>query len=143
MQDRYDFPAILHYNADGRIGIIFPDLPGCVSQADGDAEAVRRATEALELHLYGMEDDGDDIPQPSRLADVELGPDCRTIIVTALMPLVREDMETKATKKTLTIPAWLNRAGEAAGVNFSALLQRAIKEHLGINTPRMSTNSKK
>ena len=31
MQDRYDFPAVLHYNSDGRIGIVFPDLPGCVS----------------------------------------------------------------------------------------------------------------
>ncbi len=134
MQDRYDFPAILHYNDDERIGIVFPDLPGCVSQATSDAEAVKRATEALELHLYGMEEDGDHIPQPSRLADIELSPSCRTIIATALMPLVREDMETRATKKTLTIPAWLNRAAEAAGVNFSALLQKAIKEHLGIGS---------
>jgi predicted RNase H-like HicB family nuclease len=136
MKDRYDFPAVLHYNSDGRIGILFPDLPGCVSQANSDAEAVKRATEALELHLYGMEEDGDSIPQPSRLADVELGPRRRTLLVTALMPLVREDMETRATKKTLTIPAWLNRAAEAVGVNFSALLQRAIKEYLGIDAAR-------
>ena len=72
MQDRYDFPAVLHYNPDGRIGIVFPDLPGCVSQASSDAEAVKKATEALELHLYGMEEDGDLIPQPSRLADVPI-----------------------------------------------------------------------
>ena len=136
MQDRYDFPAVLHYTPDGRIGIVFPDLPGCVSQANSDAEAVKKATEALELHLYGMEEDGDPIPQPSRPADVELGPRRRTILVTALMPLVREDMESRATKKTLTIPAWLNRAAEASGVNFSALLQRAIKEHLGIDAAR-------
>ena len=133
MQDRYDFPAILHYNADGRIGVSFPDLPGCVSQAGSDTDAVRLASEALSLHLYGMEEDNDPIPQPSRLADIELEAERRTILVTALMPLVREEMETKATKKTLTIPAWLNRAAEAANVNFSALLQRAIKEHLGIS----------
>jgi len=48
------------------------------------------------------------------------------------MPLVSEDMETNAVKKTLTIPAWLNRAAEAAHVNFSALLQRSLREHLGI-----------
>jgi predicted RNase H-like HicB family nuclease len=136
MQDGYEFPAVLHYNSDGRIGIVFPDLPGCVGQASSDAEAVKKATEALELHLCGMEEDGDPIPQPSRPADVELGPRRRTILVTAPMPLVREDMETRATKKTLTIPAWLNRAAEASGVNFSALLQRAIKEHLGIDAAR-------
>jgi len=94
MQDGYDFPAVLHYNPDGRIGIVFPDLPGCVGQANSHAEAVKKATEALELHLYGMEEDGEPIPQPSRLADVELGPRRRTLLVTALMPAVKEDLET-------------------------------------------------
>ena len=73
-----------------------------------------------------------DPPNPSRLSEIPTEPDQRTILVTAIMPLVREDMETKAVKKTLTIPAWLNRAAEAAHVNFSALLQRSLREHLGI-----------
>ncbi len=132
LKDRYDFPALLHYTRDGRIGITFPDLPGCVSQARSDEEAVSMATEALELHLYGMEQTETPIPKPSRLSDVPTEPEERTILVTAIMPLVREDMETKAVKKTLTIPAWLNRAAEAAHVNFSALLQRSLREHLGI-----------
>ena len=132
LKDRYDFPALLHYTRDGRIGITFPDLPGCVSQARSDEEAVSMATEALELHLYGMEQTETPIPKPSRLSDVPTEPEERTILVTAIMPLVREDMETKAVKKTLTTPAWLNRAAEAAHVNFSALLQRSLREHLGI-----------
>ena len=132
LKDRYDFPALLHYTRDGRIGITFPDLPGCVSQARSDEEAVSMATEALELHLYGMEQTETPIPKPSRLSDVPTEPEEWTILVTAIMPLVREDMETKAVKKTLTIPAWLNRAAEAAHVNFSALLQRSLREHLGI-----------
>jgi predicted RNase H-like HicB family nuclease len=132
MQDRYDFPAILHYNPDGRVGVVFPDLPGCVSQGEGDMNAIERATEALELHLYGMEEDGEPIPSPSSLADIDLGEGQRTVMVTALMPLVREEMESRAVKKTLTIPGWLNRAAEARGVNFSALLQHAIKKHLGL-----------
>lgn len=132
LKDRYDFPALLHYTRDGRIGITFPDLPGCVSQAHSDEEAVSMATEAIELHLYGMEQTETPIPKQSRLSDVPTDSDQRTILVTAIMPLVREDMETKAVKKTLTIPAWLNRAAEAAHVNFSALLQRSLREHLRI-----------
>ena len=132
LKNRYDFPALLHYTRDGRIGITFPDLPGCVSQAHSDGEAVSMATEALELHLYGMEQSETPVPNPSRLSEIPTEPDQRTILVTAIMPLVREDMETKAVKKTLTIPAWLNRAAEAAHVNFSALLQRSLREHLGI-----------
>ena len=122
----------MHYTRDGRIGITFPDLPGCVSQAHSDGEAVSMATEALELHIYGMEQSETPVPNPSRLSEIPTEPDQRTILVTAIMPLVREDMETKAVKKTLTIPAWLNRAAEAAHVNFSALLQRSLREHLGI-----------
>ena len=132
LKNRYDFPALLHYTRDGRIGITFPDLPGCVSQAHSDGEAVSMATEALELHIYGMEQSETPVPNPSRLSEIPTEPDQRTILVTAIMPLVREDMETKAVKKTLTIPAWLNRAAEAAHVNFSALLQRSLREHLGI-----------
>ena len=132
LKDRYDFPALLHYTHDGRIGITFPDLPGCVSQAHSDEEAVSMATKALELHIYGMEQSETPVPNPSRLSEIPTEPDQRTILVTAIMPLVREDMETKAVKKTLTIPAWLNRAAEAAHVNFSALLQRSLREHLGI-----------
>lgn len=132
LKDRYDFPALLHYTRDGRIGITFPDLPGCVSQAHSDGEAAAMATEALELHIYGMEQSETPVPNPSRLSEIPTEPDQRTILVTAIMPLVREDMETKAVKKTLTIPAWLNRAAEAAHVNFSALLQRSLREHLGI-----------
>ena len=132
LKDRYDFPALVHYTRDGRIGITFPDLPGCVSQAHSDGEAVAMATEALELHIYGMEQSETPVPNPSRLSEIPTEPDQRTILVTAIMPLVREDMETKAVKKTLTIPAWLNRAAEAAHVNFSALLQRSLREHLGI-----------
>ena len=132
LKNRYDFPALLHYTRDGRIGITFPDLPGCVSQAHSDEEAVSMATKALELHIYGMEQSETPVPNPSRLSEIPTEPDQRTILVTAIMPLVREDMETKAVKKTLTIPAWLNRAAEAAHVNFSALLQRSLREHLGI-----------
>ncbi|EFC92391.1 protein of unknown function UPF0150 [Dethiosulfovibrio peptidovorans DSM 11002] len=136
MQDRYNFPAVFHYNSDGRIGIYFPDLPGCVSQATSDEEGIKKATEALELHIFGMEEDGDSIPDPSRLSDIDLEPGERTVMISAIMPLVRDAMESKAIKKTLTLPYWLNRAAEAKGVNFSALLQNAIRENLGIQDER-------
>ena len=136
MQDRHDFPAVLHYNSDERIGIYFPDLPGCVSQGENDAQAIRRATEALELHLFGMEENREPIPAPSPLSKIKLDSDEKTVMITAIMPLVREEMESKAVKKTLTLPYWLNRAAEAKGVNFSALLQHAIKEQLGMEEAR-------
>jgi hypothetical protein len=42
-------------------------------------------------------------------------------------------MENKAVKKTLTIPKWLNDVAEKNNVNFSQVLQSALKEYLGIS----------
>ena len=54
------------------------------------------------------------------------------VAVTAWMQAFRDDMRSRAVKKTLTIPAWMNEAGEEAGFNFSQLLQSAIRERFGI-----------
>ncbi|WJY28054.1 type II toxin-antitoxin system HicB family antitoxin [Sporosarcina trichiuri] len=63
-KDRYLYPALFDYADDG-ISISFPDLPGCFSCADSDEEAMLMAKEALSLHLYGMEVDGEPIPSPT------------------------------------------------------------------------------
>ena len=47
MKDRYIFPAFFCYYEDGTVGVVFPDLPGCVSQGDGDEDALRMAREAM------------------------------------------------------------------------------------------------
>jgi post-segregation antitoxin (ccd killing protein) len=41
-------------------------------------------------------------------------------------------MESKAVKKTLTVPKWLNDAAEKRNLNFSQILQEGIKRNLGI-----------
>ena len=64
MKDTYLYPAVFEYAADG-ISIEFPDLPGCLPCGMTTEEAVKNAKEALALHLYGMEQDGESIPEPS------------------------------------------------------------------------------
>ena len=53
------------------------------------------------------------------------------VMVEVFMPAVRDRMDSKVVKKTLTIPAWLNREAEAANVNFSQLLQDSLRQYLG------------
>ena len=71
MKDRYSFIAILDYADDG-ISIEFPDLPGCLSCADRNntEQALHNAKEALGLHLWGMEKDGEEIPAPTPIIDL-------------------------------------------------------------------------
>lgn len=51
----------------------FPDLPGCTSYGVTLSEAQKNAQDALGLHLYGMEEDGETVPAPS--ADPEVDPE--------------------------------------------------------------------
>ena len=134
-RDRYIYPAIFTYAEDG-ISVEFPDLPGCFTCGDTDAEALRMAKEAMALHLYGMERDGEPIPEPTRVGRIEVGPNQALVLVEAWMPPFRDEVEQRAVKKTLTIPKWLNDLAEERGVNFSHILQAALKNYLGVEEQR-------
>ncbi len=61
--DRYIFPAIFESGESKAYVVSFPDLPGCYTQGDDLEEALRMAREALGLHLYCIDDEGDKIPE--------------------------------------------------------------------------------
>ena len=132
MKDTYVYPAKLTYANDG-ITVEFPNLPGCLPSAATTDEAVKNAKEALGLHLWSMERDNDDIPTPIDLSSLELAVGEIPILIDVFMPPIRERQSNRFVKKTLSIPAWLNAEAEHAGVNFSGLLQSALKQHLQIN----------
>jgi len=130
-KDYYLYPAIFDYADDG-ISISFPDLPGCFSCADNDEEAIRMAKDAMGLHLFEIEKDEDEIPEPTPLNKIILEQNQRVVLVEVYMAVIREAVENYSVKKTLSIPQWLNRMAEHNGINFSQVLQSALKERLGI-----------
>lgn len=127
--DYYRYIAVFAYYEDG-ISITFPDLPGCVSFGKDEAEAMKCANEALMLHLWGMEQDNEPIPEPSTLRSVEIAKDEIPTMIEVFMPPFREKQNSRFVKKTLSIPYWLNLEAEHKGINFSKLLQNAIKQEL-------------
>lgn len=131
MPDRYVYPAVFRFHAGG-VDVEFPDLPGCFSHGSTQEEALVKAREALALHLYGLEREGEPIPPPSKVTDVQTGEGEAVVLVEAWMPPFRDAMDNRAVKKTLTIPKWLNDLAERQGVNFSQVLQKALREYLGI-----------
>ena len=70
MENELTYPALIHIEDSPGIGISLPDFPGCVTQGDDYAEALANAREALSFHLEGMIEDGETIPEPSRIADI-------------------------------------------------------------------------
>lgn len=115
--------------------VYFPELPGCVSCGESFEDALKQATEALELHIYGIEKDGEELPVPSELSQIAPGTVSGYILspITVFPDIVRNEMDNKAVKTNLTLPAWLKEMAEAQGVNYSKLLQAALMDYLGIS----------
>lgn len=131
MKDRYIYPAIFDYAEDG-ISIEFPDLPGCLSCADTDEEALYMAKDVLGLWMDNLERDKELIPQASRLEDIQLESNQRSVLIEVWMPTIRKAINNKSIKKTLTIPQWLDIRAREEDINFSFILQEALKKELNI-----------
>ena len=127
LPSKYTYPALFQPEANGAYSVSFPDLDGCFTQGDTYDAAYANAVDALSLHLYGMEEDGESIPAVSVPAPCAYA---LNVMVTAWMPPFRDAMRNQSVKKTLTIPAWLNAEAERNNVNFSKLLQSALKDYL-------------
>ena len=135
MQNTYVFPAIFTFYGEEQspaIGITFPDLPGCVSCGENSIDALRMAKDALGLHLLGMEDDNENIPEPSNILSIEHEKNQSVVLVEVFMPRFRDAVDNKAVNKTVTLPQWLVSAGRAEDINFSQTLQDALMQKLGI-----------
>jgi len=65
-----DYIAYLHKDPASDFGVSFPDFPGCVTAGRTLEEARRKAVQALSLHIAGMVEDGESIPEPSTLDDI-------------------------------------------------------------------------
>jgi len=115
--------------------VYFPDLPGCVSFGEDFDNARKQASEALGLHVYGMEKDGDEIPAPSKVpqVDPETAAGYMVSPVTIFPDIVRNELDNRAVKTNLTIPAWLKELAEAQDVNYSKVFQAALMDYLGIH----------
>ena len=79
-----------------------------------------------------MEEDGENIPAPSSIEEIKLAKNEVPLLTSVYMKPFREKMHSRYIKKTLSIPNWLNTAAEEQGINFSAVLQNALKEQLNI-----------
>jgi len=128
-KDTYCYIAAVSFEDDG-ISINFPDLAGCFSCVDNENEIHKVAKEVLGLHLWSMENDNEKIPEPTKIKDIMLENNETAMLVEVFMPPVRDRINNRVVKKTLTIPQWLNTEAERQGVNFSMVLQNGLKQYL-------------
>ncbi len=87
------------------------------------------------LHIYGIEKDGEELPTPSKnpSLDPETAPGSMVSPISVFPSVVRNELDNRAVKTNLTIPAWLKAIAEERGVNYSRVFQAALMEYLNID----------
>ena len=128
---KYVYPAVFTPE-DGGYVVNFPDFESCYTEGNTLEEAMRMANDVLCLTLYDMEESGKTIPAASQIKEVEAEGEAFVSLVRCDTVEYRRYFDSKAVKKTLTIPNWLNTIAERQGINFSMVLQNALKKELNI-----------
>ncbi|MDR0424882.1 MAG: type II toxin-antitoxin system HicB family antitoxin [Clostridiales Family XIII bacterium] len=129
---KYAYAAIFTPEENGQYSINFPDLQGCYTSGDDMSDSIYMAQDVLCLTLYDLERDKKPIPKASKPQDVKVTGEQFISVIAVDTETYRRFYENKSVKKTLTIPMWLNERAEQANVNFSGVLQSALKEMLHV-----------
>ena len=135
------YPACF-FKEGNRYSVIFPDLNNLTTCGDSLNDALVMAVDCLAGYLYGLQQDGETVPtassmekvKPSKVAK-ELDAECDSSfvnMVTVDVAIYAKTHFEKSVKKTLTIPAWLNTAALEQNINFSQVLQDALKAKLNV-----------
>lgn len=120
------YPAIFHKEG-ASFWVEFPDIEGCQSCGDTLEETMNNAQEALGLFIASKLDNSEEINKPSDIKNIESA-DGFVSYVSSDASKYRK--KTRAVKKTLTIPEWLNEEAEKNHINFSSVLQKALMDEL-------------
>ena len=87
--------------------------------------AYEMAVDALGLALTSRKQEHQEIPVPSQPKDITVSENEYCIIIEFDMLAYQKRNNSKAVKKTLTIPEWLNEAAIRENLNFSQILQES------------------
>jgi len=120
------YPGVF-YKENKSYWVEFPDLEGCQSAGDTLEEIYENAKEALAAYCATLLEQGKSLHAPTDIAALKAPKN-------AFVSLVEADVvkKSRAVKKTLTIPSWLNTMAEKNHINFSGVLQDALMQKLNI-----------
>lgn len=126
--NRLFYPAVFHKENDG-FWVSFPDFPECFTEGDDMQQAYEMAVDALGLAITSRQTEKEEIPVPSDISEIKTD-DGFTVVLEFDMLAYLKKHNSKAVKKTLTIPEWLNESATAMGLNFSQVLQEALMQKI-------------
>lgn len=122
------YPAVFHKAEEGGFWVTFPDIPECMTQGDDMQQAYEMAVEALGLSLTTM---AGEIPKAST-PEAIMPKEGFLVVIEFDMEAYRRKHCSRAVKKTLSIPEWLNEEAMRKNINFSQVLQEALMQKVNM-----------
>jgi predicted RNase H-like HicB family nuclease len=136
MANKIAYPAVFYPNENGGYTAEIPDLPGCTTEGDDMADAIRMAEDAASGWILGELEDKRPVPPPSARGVIEpdenIGPNGFVQFIVLDIASYSRRYGKQTVKKNLTIPAWLETIASDNNLNFSQVLQEALIEKLHI-----------
>lgn len=128
------YPAVFkELQNEGGYSVFVPDF-NINTQGETFAEAIEMARDAIGLCGIDMQDDNKKLPTASTFVDIKAEDNQIVSMVDIDFEAYRRANERRAVRKNVTLPSWLNDAAEKAGINFSSVLQVALKDMLNVST---------
>ena len=126
------YPVVLIPDKEGYV-VNVPDFD-IMTQGDSLSDAIDMARDAISLMGVQYQDDNKLLPDASKVSSVAHEEDEIVTLVDVDFASYRKMLENRSIRKNCTIPSWLNTIAEKNNINFSAVLQAALIEKLGLQS---------
>ncbi len=124
------YPIIMTQGKN-HIVVYIPDF-NINTQGNDYADAIEMARDAIGLMGIDMEDDNEQIPEPSDLITLHTNEGEILTLVDVDFTEYRRQNDMRTVRRNVTLPSWLNSVAEKSGINVSAVLQKALREELHV-----------
>lgn len=128
---KYVYPA-LFAKEDESILVTFPDLEDTFTDGATMQEAFDNAEDVLNLMLWNREEEKADIPLPSSPEEIIVPQGTMLVMIKADTLAYRKLHDQKTIRRSITLPSWLDTIAREHNINFSQLMQNAIRRECGI-----------
>ena len=138
------YPAIFHKSREGGYVVVFPDFDYGATEGKTLEEAIEMAEDYVGTWLYDDFVNSREMPVSSKINDISIeipederefyveGESFKTLIGLDMLKYVNE-CKNQTVRKNVSIPSWLNEMAKKSNINFSNILQEALKHELGID----------
>lgn len=127
------YPAILSpIPNDGGYAARVPDVDGCITTGINIQDTLDNIRDALAACICTLEDYNQPIPEPSAPENIHHGEESIIALLDVDTLKYREETDTRAVRKNVSMPAWLLNMADTHGINCSQVLQEALKKQLGL-----------